>query len=106
MGTHGAIGSTYNVLPSTFVQLFNAATSGNWAEAQAIQARANIVIQALLSVPLVAGMKAILTAWGIPCGSPRRPQRPLTDAERATILAAVQGAGIQELEPAAIVAAQ
>lgn len=102
MGAHGAIGSTYNVLPATFVKLYDAATRGDWAQAQEIQGRANEVIQALISVPLMAGMKAILAAWGIPCGGPRRPQRPLTESERAAILVAVNKAGIQELEPAAI----
>lgn len=101
MGAHGAIGSTYNVLPSTFVKLYEAADRGDWAEAQAIQGRANEAIQALLSVPLIGGMKAILTHWGIPCGSARRPQRPLTSSERATILAAIEAAGIRELEPVA-----
>jgi N-acetylneuraminate lyase len=102
MGAHGAIGSTYNVLPATFVKLYDAATRGDWAQAQEIQGRANEVIQALITVPLMAGMKAILAAWGIPCGGPRRPQRPLTENERAAILVAVNEAGIQELEPAAI----
>jgi N-acetylneuraminate lyase len=101
MGAQGAIGSTYNVLPATFVKLYQAAAAGDWAKAQEIQGRANQVIQALISVPLMAGMKAILTAWGIDCGGPRRPQRPLTAAERSAILAAVQEARIQELEPAA-----
>ena len=101
MGAHGAIGSTYNVLPTTFVRLFDAATRGDWAGAQQIQEQANKVIQALVSVPLMAGMKAILDGWGIPCGGPRRPQRPLTTTERVTILSAVQNAGIQELEPIA-----
>jgi N-acetylneuraminate lyase len=101
MGAHGAIGSTYNVLPATFVELFDAASGGDWARAQEIQGRANQVIQALTTVPLIAGMKVILDSWGIPCGGPRRPQRPLTAAERETILAAVAAAGIGEMEPAA-----
>lgn len=101
MGAHGAIGSTYNVLPSTFVDLYNAAAAGDWAKAQQIQGRANQVIQALIAVPLIAGMKVILDSWGIRCGGPRRPQRPLTSAERDTILTAVAAAGIGELEPAA-----
>jgi N-acetylneuraminate lyase len=101
MGAHGAIGSTYNVLPATFVELYNAAANGDWAKAQEIQGRANQVIQALITVPLIAGMKAILDSWGIPCGGPRRPQRPLTATERATVLAAVEAAGITQMEPAA-----
>lgn len=101
MGAHGAIGSTYNVLPTTFVKLFNAAASGDWPLAQSIQTQANHVIEALISVPLIAGMKAILTSWGIDCGGPRRPQRPLTAEERTHLLAAVKRAGLDELEPAA-----
>lgn len=101
MGAHGAIGSTYNVLPSIFVKLYNAAARGDWAEAQSLQARANTLVQALVAVPLMAGMKAILDAWGIPCGAPRRPQRPLNAEERATILRAIESAGIHEVEPAA-----
>jgi N-acetylneuraminate lyase len=102
MGAHGAIGSTYNVLPETFVKLYHAAALGDWSKAQELQGRANKVIQALVSVPLMAGMKAILDAWGIPCGGPRRPQRPLSTAERTTILEAVKNAGIYELEATTI----
>jgi N-acetylneuraminate lyase len=101
MGAHGAIGSTYNVLPTTFVKLYNAAASGDWPLAQSIQTQANHVIEALVSAPLIAGMKAILTEWGINCGGPRRPQRPLTAEERKHLLAAIYKAGIADLEPAA-----
>ncbi len=98
MGAHGAIGSTYNVLPVTFCRLYAAAADGDWAAAHAIQGEANRVIQALISAPLIAGMKAILSEWGIPCGSPRRPQRPLTSEERARLLAAVEAAGLLDME--------
>ncbi len=98
MGAHGAIGSTYNVLPATFCRIYAAAVAGDWATAQAIQGEANRVIQALIAAPLIAGMKAILSEWGIPCGGPRRPQRPLSDEERARLLSAVDAAGLARLE--------
>lgn len=98
MGAHGAIGSTYNVLPATFSALYRAAQAGDWERARALQARADKVIDALLSVPLIAGMKAILSEWGIPSGAARRPQRPLSPTERTTILDAVQAAGLESLE--------
>ena len=98
MGAHGAIGSTYNVLPTTFVRLYRTAQAGDWAEAQALQKRANRVIQALLTAPLMAGLKAILTDQGIPCGVPRRPI-PALDAETIrAYLQRVNAAGLSDLE--------
>jgi N-acetylneuraminate lyase len=98
MGAHGAIGSTYNVMPATFTALYRAVQSGDLAQAQDLQFRANRVIKALLSVPLIAGLKAVLTDWGYDCGGPRRPQRPLSAAERERLLAAVAAAGLAQLE--------
>jgi N-acetylneuraminate lyase len=98
MGAHGAIGSTYNVMPATFAALYQAFRAGDIAEAQALQFRANRVIKALLSVPLIAGLKVILSSWGYDCGGPRRPQRPITAEERAVLLDAVATAGLEQLE--------
>jgi N-acetylneuraminate lyase len=98
MGAHGAIGSTYNVMPATFAALYQAFRAGDLAGAQELQFRANRVIKALLSVPLIAGLKAILSSWGYDCGGPRRPQRPITDEERALLLDAVAAAGLEQLE--------
>jgi N-acetylneuraminate lyase len=98
MGAHGAIGSTYNVMPATFAALYRAMEAGDLAGARELQFRANRVIKALLTAPLIAGLKALLSAQGIACGAPRRPQRPLTPAERDRLLAAVADAGLEALE--------
>ncbi len=102
MGAHGAIGSTYNVMPATFAALYQAWRGGQLAQAQALQFRANRVIRALLEVPVIAGLKVILSSWGYPCGAPRRPQRPLTADERQRVLAAVDAAGLEALEQDAL----
>ncbi len=102
MGAHGAIGSTYNVMPSTFSAIYLAAKSGEWEAARALQERANLVINALLTAPLFAGLKAIVSRLGIDCGVPRRPQRPLTTDEKATLFRAVDQAGLAELEEEAL----
>lgn len=98
LGAHGAIGSTYNVMPATFAALYQAYHAGDLALAQDLQFRANRVIKALISVPLIAGLKAILSAWGYDCGGPRRPQRPLSAGERERLLTAVAEAGLDQLE--------
>jgi N-acetylneuraminate lyase len=98
MGAHGAIGSTYNVMPATFAALYQAVRAGNLAEAQELQFRANRVIKILLTVPLMAGLKAVLTSWGYDCGGPRRPQRPLAAEERERLLDALASAELEQLE--------
>jgi N-acetylneuraminate lyase len=98
MGAHGAIGSTYNVMPATFAALYRAVQASDLSTAQQLQFRANRVIKALLTVPLIAGLKAVLSSWGYACGAPRRPQRPLTEQERERLLAAVAAAGLEQLE--------
>lgn len=98
MGAHGAIGSTYNVMPATFAALVQAMAIGNLEEARELQFRANRVIKALLTVPLIAGLKALLSDQGIPCGAPRRPQRPLTPTEWERLRVEVAAAGLEELE--------
>lgn len=98
LGAHGAIGSTYNVMPATFSAIFQAMQQGDLASAQLLQLRANRVIKALLSVPLIAGLKAVLSSWGINCGGPRRPQRPLIAAERSHLLDAIAAAELEALE--------
>jgi N-acetylneuraminate lyase len=98
MGAHGAIGSTYNIMPATFTALYQAVQAGDLAAAQALQFRANRIIKALLAFPLIAGLKAVLSSWGYDCGAPRRPQRPLAPEERQRLLAAVAAAGLDEME--------
>lgn len=96
MGAQGAIGTTYNIMPAQFVQLYNSFQAGDLAQAQAIQYEANRIIKALLSVPILAAVKEVLTSVGIDCGAPRRPQRPLTPEERQRLFAALESTALAE----------
>ena len=68
MGADGAIGSTYNLMPQLFLKMRAAFESGAHTEALALQARANRVIDALLThtrcdvrgTHIVAGIKAAM----------------------------------------------
>ncbi len=104
MGAQGAVGSTYNVMPATFSLLYQRAQAGDWETARSLQQEANRVIRALLSGPMVAGLKAILTEWGIPCGAPRRPLPPMSPAETREYLARVEAAGLVSLEARSLAA--
>jgi N-acetylneuraminate lyase len=81
MGATGAIGTTFNVMSGQYVKLYRAYMSGDLESAQQLQFQANQVIKAILSVPTLAAVKAMLARMGFDCGVPRRPLRPLMPEE-------------------------
>jgi N-acetylneuraminate lyase len=77
MGAHGAIGTTYNIMPNTFVGIYKDFLDGNIKQAMEKQLRAGELIQLLIEYGVIAGTKAIMTARGLPVG-PARKNNPLT----------------------------
>lgn len=75
---HGGIGTTYNVMPDVFLQIRRLFLENRIAEAQAAQSTANRVIQALLKVGVIQGVKEMLAMSGLDYGQCRKPFLPLT----------------------------
>jgi len=78
LGAHGGIGTTYNIMPKLFLELYQHARANRWPEAVAAQDRINRLIRILLSVPTIPACKQIMTWRGIPCGQAAGPRRGLT----------------------------
>jgi N-acetylneuraminate lyase len=85
VGCCGAIGSTYNIMPDLFAQLYRKFREEDWAEARRLQADANRVIAELLKYDFIAFEREILRLQGIDVGLPRKPIQQLTDEERLQI---------------------
>lgn len=85
MGACGAIGSTYNIMPAKFAELYRLFKQGNITEARAIQYEVNRVIHELLKYDFIAFEREILRLQGIDVGTPRKPIQQLTDTQRADI---------------------
>jgi N-acetylneuraminate lyase len=81
MGSDGAIGSTYNIMPRLFLGMYKAFHSGDIRSAMTRQAQANRVISILIRYGVIAGIKAVLGGRGIPVGIPRPPM-PQASPER------------------------
>lgn len=96
MGADGGIGSFYNIEPGLFVNLYQAARSGNWTEARRLQDRINTLITIVLQYPLFPALKRILAWRGIDCGHCVQPRRPLTIEEEQRLRAALLQAGFTE----------
>ncbi len=101
MGADGGIGSTYNVMPHLYVELFRLARAGDWNRAVALQRRINDGIRTLLRFPLVPAIKQVLTWSGIDCGHAVAPRRPLTPEESVSLQQAMDAIGMNRESMAA-----
>jgi len=97
MGSGGAIGSTYNIMPKMFVNMRNAFESGDTALAMEIQEQANEVIQICMDVydfkvsgfNIISALMAYLRRDGIPVGKPPAVMytRDFTEADETILFA-------------------
>jgi N-acetylneuraminate lyase len=87
VGVDGAIGTTYNMLPHHFVQLYDAFRSGDVEQARRLQSQANRVIDAFIRHGGLPAVKEMMRMLGFDCGLCRRPFRQLSADEIAALRA-------------------
>jgi N-acetylneuraminate lyase len=68
MGAQGGIGSTYNVMPQVYVEIFRAAQRGDWETVRTWQSRSNAVLDILLKYPFFPALRAVMQHRGFDCG--------------------------------------
>lgn len=86
MGASGGIGSTYNIMPNTILSIYNAFIEGDLETAIQLQAKANKVIDVLISCGVMNAEKYILSKQAnISMGSFRRPFTPLTNEQKKVL---------------------
>lgn len=75
MGMAGGIGSTYNLMPRHYLDIYRHVQNGDLAKARESQAVANEVIYELLRISqgVVPGIKLGLEVLGFDVGGPRKP---------------------------------
>ncbi len=84
-GAAGVMAGTANVVPSELVAVYDAVSAGNLQQARQIWARVYPLVDAMISQPFIAAVKAGLTAVGLPVGPPREPVVELDPAAAARI---------------------
>jgi N-acetylneuraminate lyase len=86
MGSDGAIGSTFNMMPSLYKDMFALAAAGQWSGLPALQAQANEVIAHMLQFDVIPYEKAVLHLQGV-LKTPvvRSPLKRFTAEEMARI---------------------
>ena len=97
MGSHGAIGSTYNIQPKLNVAMHRAYREGKVAEAMKLQEQLNVVIAGFVDrcncrargLNIIGGIKAVLRLkYGIDVGPCRPAASPDLSEEAAKELVA------------------
>lgn len=96
MGADGAIGSTYNIMPRTFVGIYNAVQAGDVREAMRLQHKADDLIEALLDYNVVEAVKVALTLKGYDVGDVTPPLPRMSDAQKAALTARLRELGFPE----------
>lgn len=85
MGACGGIGSIYNLIPESFVEIWRLARAGDWPAARAVQDRVNDLIHVLLRYPFLPALKQVLTWEGIECGGVVRPRAGLSLSQQSEL---------------------
>jgi N-acetylneuraminate lyase len=85
LGADAAIGSTFNFTAHKFIQIKKLFEEKRLEEARAIQVEANRIMEALVNVGLIRGIKYVLGKQGIDCGTCRKPFRSLTEDEKVIL---------------------
>lgn len=86
LGVHAAVGSTYNFMPSVYLDLWKAYHAGNLDKARELQQFSVKVVDKLVKYKgaILAG-KAIMGFLGIECGPCRLPLENLTEEEKQSL---------------------
>ncbi|MBU1142611.1 MAG: dihydrodipicolinate synthase family protein [Firmicutes bacterium] len=85
LNVDGAIGSTFNFLSKHFVKISEHYVNGNYEEALHIQNEMNAIMDVLIEVGLIPGIKYALSLYGFDCGKPRRPFKELRAEDKMKV---------------------
>ncbi len=97
-GAHGNIGSTLNFMPGVYRAIHESVRSGNLAEGQSLQIRANRVTTVMINAGFMGAIKqVVLPMLGFDCGLPRLPHSPLAPEKLAALRDELEAAGFAEL---------
>lgn len=93
MGADGGIGSTYNLMPEWFVELYTAFRAGDINRARDVQIRINKVIAVLLEYGCIPAIKEAFSIMGYDAGHVAYPGKTFSEAEQAAFKRDMQMAG-------------
>lgn len=97
MGAHGGIGTTYNLVPELFVDLYAAWAGGDLQKAQQLQYQIDRIILVIRKFGVIPAVKAALRLRGLDCGRPRAPLLPVSPEEMEQLAHELEQEGVVAL---------
>lgn len=98
MGADGGIGTTYNIMPGWFCELYDSYRAGQLEKAREVQFRINRVIEIIRRYPTsIPAVKEIFRYRGIDAGQAAYPARVYTAEESAALRRELQEAGVPDV---------
>lgn len=98
MGADGGIGTTYNIMPDWFCELYDAFRAGDIGKAQELQFRINRVIEILRRYPtIIPATKEVFRFRGIDVGHAAYPARVYSAKESAALRRELHEAGVPDV---------
>lgn len=94
IGCDCAIGSTFNIMADQFVQMQHLCEIGDYECAAKIQDRVNSVLEVMIRFGVFQSIKESLRLMGIGNGKCRKPFKPLSSEQSATLKEALNQAGV------------
>ena len=101
MGADGGIGSTYNVMPRQYRQIFDAYQAGDLKTARQVQEAANAVVAVIIRHGVIPTVKYMLTMLGFDVGEAEKPGKVFSEEEKAAIRQELIAAGYDKMYPQA-----
>lgn len=95
IGCNGTTTAFSNIWPSALQQLLEMGMAGRYDEAQALQEQVRKIDEIMLPY-LAAGIKAALKLMGFEGMTPRKPARPMPEADVSRLASAMREAGLLE----------
>ncbi len=86
MHADGAIGTSFNCYIGLYREILSRTERGDWDGAYALQGKANGMTALLTKVNFFHAVKVLLAYQGVDAGIARRPNRLLSEAEKAEVI--------------------
>ncbi|MCF7941282.1 MAG: N-acetylneuraminate lyase [Spirochaetia bacterium] len=84
-GADSAIGTTVNIFPEVFKEIRQSFQNGDMEKASLFQHKVNDLVELFVDMGIFNAVKYVFTLRGIPCGSCRKPFKPLSELQKSTI---------------------
>lgn len=94
MGADAGIGTTYNVMPVWFTELYSTFKAGNIAGAAQVQFKINRVIEAIIRNGTIRATKEALNLMGFDCGNAAFPTKKMPAEQLAAFKTELESYGI------------